>query len=244
MRVRIKFSKNGSMKYIGHLDVMRYFQKALRRADFHTSLSGGFSPHMIMSFAAPLGVGLTSDAEYFDLDLEEAKSSSRMTEELNRQMAPGFRVLSVREIPSDKGSKGMTLVAAAEYEVRLRGSVLPEDCGGTRISELLGLFLAQKEIFVTKKTKKGEREIDIRPLIYSLSYNDGTFSMTISQGSSNNLKPELVIGAFAAFAGVSAEKSDMMIHRKELFADRTENGTHHFVPLDELGTDIKEGIDS
>ena len=54
------------MKFIGHLDIMRFFQKALRRADIPVAFSGGFSPHMIMSFANPLGVGLTSDGEYFD----------------------------------------------------------------------------------------------------------------------------------------------------------------------------------
>ena len=59
MKIRIKFSKQGAMKFIGHLDTMRYFQKAMRRADVDIRYSEGFSPHQIMSFAAPLGVGLT-----------------------------------------------------------------------------------------------------------------------------------------------------------------------------------------
>ena len=71
MRVRIKFTKTGCLKFIGHLDVMRFFQKAIRRAELPVSLSEGFSPHMLMSFAAPLGVGKTSSGEYFDLDLKE-----------------------------------------------------------------------------------------------------------------------------------------------------------------------------
>ena len=64
MKIRIKFRKYGTMKFIGHLDVMRYFQKAIRRADVDVCYSGGFSPHQIMSFAAPLGVGITSRGEY------------------------------------------------------------------------------------------------------------------------------------------------------------------------------------
>ena len=60
MKIRIKFSKQGAMKFIGHLDTMRYFQKAMRRADVDIRYSEGFSPHQIMSFAAPLGVGLES----------------------------------------------------------------------------------------------------------------------------------------------------------------------------------------
>ena len=65
MKIRIKFRKNGVMKFIGHLDIMRYFQKAIKRADIAICYTGGFSPHMIMSFASPLGVGITSDGEYF-----------------------------------------------------------------------------------------------------------------------------------------------------------------------------------
>lgn len=240
MRVRIKFSKNGTMKYIGHLDVMRYFQKALRRAHFHTAFSSGYSPHMIMSFAAPLGVGITSDAEYFDLDLEDAESSEVMVEKLNRQMADGFRVLSVREIPQDKSSKGMTLVAAADYEVRERNvpaDGLPDE---SEQNEQIRSFIAQDEIPVMKKTKKGEREINIRPLIYSMAYRNGVYSMTVSQGSRNNLKPELVLSAFAAFSGKGVDKSDFLIHRKELYADFGENGEHRFVPLGELGEIIEK----
>ena len=61
MKARIKFRKYGSLRFIGHLDVMRFFQKVMRRADIPIAFSGGYSPHMIMSFANPLGIGLTSD---------------------------------------------------------------------------------------------------------------------------------------------------------------------------------------
>ena len=71
MKVRIKFSKEGPMKFVGHLDTMRYFQKALRRAELPVAFSGGYSPHMIMSFAVPLGVGMESLGDYFDLEMAE-----------------------------------------------------------------------------------------------------------------------------------------------------------------------------
>ena len=88
MKVRIKFSKNGPVKFIGHLDVMRYFQKAIRRAEVDIAYSKGFSPHQIMSFAAPLGVGQTSESEYFDIELP-SNSPNYYTLECNlvRQMA-------------------------------------------------------------------------------------------------------------------------------------------------------------
>ena len=69
MKIRIKFRKYGTMKFIGHLDVMRYFQKAIRRAEVNIRYSEGFSPHQIMSFAAPLGVGITSKGEYVDIEV-------------------------------------------------------------------------------------------------------------------------------------------------------------------------------
>ena len=75
MKVRIKFTKQGAMKFIGHLDIMRYFQKAMRRADVDIKYSEGFSPHQVMSFAAPLGVGLTSNGEYMDIEVNSTEDS-------------------------------------------------------------------------------------------------------------------------------------------------------------------------
>ena len=75
LKVRIKFRKYGVMKFIGHLDVMRFFQKVMRRADIPIAFTSGYSPHMIMSFAQPLGLGVTSDAEYLDIELTRPISS-------------------------------------------------------------------------------------------------------------------------------------------------------------------------
>ena len=87
MKIRIKFSKQGNMRFIGHLDIMRYFQKAMRRADVDIRYSEGFSPHQIMSFAAPLGVGLTGSGEYLDIEVLSTESSGRLVERLNAQFA-------------------------------------------------------------------------------------------------------------------------------------------------------------
>ena len=103
------------MKFIGHLDIMRYFQKSIRRANIPIAFSGGFSPHMIMSFAAPLGVGVTSSGEYFDMELtDDSLSSKEMEDRLNATMAEGMKVISVRQIPDGKASACMSLVAAAD----------------------------------------------------------------------------------------------------------------------------------
>ena len=83
MKIRIKFAKEGTMKFIGHLDIMRYFQKVMRRADVDIRYSEGFSPHQIMSFAAPLGVGLESRGEYVDIEVLSTDSSKEMLRRIN-----------------------------------------------------------------------------------------------------------------------------------------------------------------
>ena len=92
MKARIKFRKYGVMRFIGHLDVMRYFQKAMRRADIPIAFTSGYSPHMIMSFAQPLGVGVTSDGEYLDIELKGSISSEKAVKQLNAVMVEGMFV--------------------------------------------------------------------------------------------------------------------------------------------------------
>ena len=86
MKARLKFSKTGTMRFIGHLDLMRYFQKAFRRADIAISYSQGYSPHQLMSFASPLGIGLSSDAEYLDFVLEDMEQVSDFITRINAVM--------------------------------------------------------------------------------------------------------------------------------------------------------------
>ena len=85
MKIRIKFQKQGTVRFIGHLDVMRYFQKVMRRAEVDIRYSEGFSPHQIMSFASPLSVGLISHAEYVDIDVNSSGNSNGMVRRLNEK---------------------------------------------------------------------------------------------------------------------------------------------------------------
>ena len=116
MKIRIKFRKWGVMKFIGHLDMMRYFQKAVRRAKIDIRYSEGYSPHQIMSFAAPLGVGITSDGEYFDIDVNESMTSKEAVAALNETMVDGVEVTSYVKLP-DKAKTAMSIVAAADYRL-------------------------------------------------------------------------------------------------------------------------------
>ena len=98
MKVRLKWTKTGVLKFIGHLDVQRYFQKALMRAELPVSFSKGMSPHQIMSFAAPLGLGMTSEGEYADISFDWSYSSEEMLKRINAVMNEGISVLEFKEI--------------------------------------------------------------------------------------------------------------------------------------------------
>lgn len=231
LKVRIKFRKNGVMKFIGHLDIMRYFQKAIRRAGIPAAYSGGFSPHMIMSFANPLGVGVTSDGEYFDLELREPMTSKEAVKRLNEQMVEGMEVVSFVEIPDDKKSKGMTIVAGADYLTSVKDSSFPDGW-----QEKLSAFAALEEILGMKATKKSEMEVNIRPMIYEIEARENQIFMRLATGSVQNLKPELVAETFAKYLG--AKELSFIHHRLETYANTGTDENPEFVTLDALGTEI------
>ena len=138
MKARIKFTKTGSMKFIGHLDIMRYFQKAFRRADIDIAYSQGFNRHQLMSFAQPLGVGLTSDGEYLDVELNTCDSDEEMIARLNAQMNDEIRVVNFHVL-GDKGRNAMSIVSAADYEISLKDGYSPIE----NFEEKFAAFAAQ-----------------------------------------------------------------------------------------------------
>ena len=105
MKIRIRFAKEGVMKFIGHLDMMRYFQKAFRRSGVDIEYSQGFSPHQLISFASPLGVGLTSTGEYMDIFVHSSESSKAMIDKINKEMAEGVKILSFKKQENEKKYK-------------------------------------------------------------------------------------------------------------------------------------------
>ncbi|MGN0439035.1 MAG: TIGR03936 family radical SAM-associated protein [Lachnospiraceae bacterium] len=118
MLVRIKYTKSGTMKFIGHLDVMRYFQKAVKRAGFDIAYSKGFSPHQLMSFAAPLALGVTSEGEYFEAEFNSLVSSKEFIRRFNEQMVDGMRVNDVVLLP-EGSKKAMSIVCASDYLITI-----------------------------------------------------------------------------------------------------------------------------
>ena len=220
MKIRIKFAKEGTMKFIGHLDIMRYFQKVMRRADVDIRYSEGFSPHQIMSFAAPLGVGLESRGEYVDIEVLSTDSSKEMLRRINENMV---------EVMEE---------AAADYEVRFREGYEPADPDS--FFDGIKTVLAQEEIVIVKKTKKGEREVNIRPQIYRMETRpDHVIFLQIATGSAANLKPDAVLRAYAESRGETLGEFALMVTRLEVYADKGTEESHQFVTLDSFGENIE-----
>ena len=237
VKVRFKFSKEGPVRFLGHLDTMRYFQKAIRRADFPVVFSSGFSPHMLLSFASPLGVGMEGMGEYFDLEMAECIASGALVDRLNAEMAEGFAILNAVRVPEGKASNAMSLVAAADY--LLKGP----DITGELLAGI-GDFLSSDEILITKTGKSGERDVNIRPFIYEMAPFSGeddepVLFLRLACASANYTRPDQVMGAFLKKRGLDAGQGgpgiSYRIRRLEVYAG-TEAG---FVPLDALGERIE-----
>ncbi len=231
MKLRIKFAKYGSLRFVGHLDIMHYFQKAVRRAGIDIVYSRGFSPHQEMSFAQPLGLGATSEGEYMDIEVYSTPSSEEFCQRLNAVISPELRVVSVRLLPDD-AKTGMAVIAAARYKVTLThpGFSLLE--GGRLLQEA-------PSILVTKEGKKGASEVDIVPGIFEASFRDTEADLLLSCGSVFNLKPDLVMDTLFSLVHVTYPPFGYRIHRIDLYT-KTEEG---FLPLEDMGTEILTSVE-
>lgn len=231
MKIRIKFAKYGVMKFIGHLDTMRFFQKAVRRAEIDVKYSEGFSPHQIMSFAAPLGVGIESFGEYMDIELCSMTSPEDIMHALNQVMVEGIEILSVTVLP-DHAKNAMASVAAASYRLRMKEGGFPVDDLAGKIRD----FYEQDTIPYTRETKKSVVELDLKQGIYEIDADsDGTIRMLVNASSSGNIKPSMVFEKFCLFAGVEIPSSDCQVVRLETYADLAGEGdVHRLVPLSEM----------
>jgi radical SAM-linked protein len=258
MKTRIKFTKSGPLKFIGHLDVMRYFQKALRRAELDVEYSQGYSPHQLMSFAAPLGVGLTSDGEYLDVQFHTCDEPEVMINRINEVMAEDIQVVDF-QVLSDQSKNAMSIVAAADYLVSIKDgySFLEKAAFEKKFED----FIHQENIIISKKTKKSENEVDIKHFIYHYAYQRFEFFTSIGRadakanesqsvadtyengtrvfiqlatGSVNNLKPELVMEAFCQFAGIEYNEFAYQMHRMEVYANLGSEPDRLLVPLSQV----------
>lgn len=237
MKIRIKYTKTGVLKYIGHLDMMRYFQKLLRRSGMDIGFTQGYSPHPEISIALPLGIGVTSEAEYMDVTVNSCGHSAEMIELLNKDQVEGVRVLSFRQVPDGRRSNCMAIVSAARYQATFSDSMKAEISSRKLVIEArLQDMLAQSSIIIRKKTKRSDGDADIRPLVYEAQSvaSLSSIELLLAAGSANSLNPDTFMRAFAEHCGIEPQGIPWHIHRLEIYAGEKDA----LVPLDSLGEDV------
>ncbi len=204
----LKYSRDDRVKYISHLDFIRLFHRAVRRADLEMTYSQGFNPHPVMTVALPLSVGVTSDCEYMKIGFEQEYEEQYIIDALNKSMPLGYKFLECTKLKAKEID--LTKIDRILYRVDIE----------TESDFDVDAFLANESIEVMKKSKSGEKLSDIRPHILSMKITgkrDGimTMEMMLSAGCVYNLKPDTVIDAMKKYADF--ECTFYAVHRCEAF---------------------------
>ena len=215
MIIRVRFGKEGALRFIGHLDVLRTFQKIFRRAEIPMVYSQGFSPHPIMSFALPLGLGLSSEGEYLDAEIEEGMTTEEVLDRLRAATSGELPVYAVRVLP-EKAGNAMASVGRAAYRLEIPAEFAPA------IAAAAETLLAESSHIISKKTKTQTVSFDLRPCIYELTCRSASLFMTLAAGSKANVKPELVWEELCRAAVLPDDVKPLAIRRLDLM---TEDGT-------------------
>lgn len=198
MRLRLTFTKTGSLKYIGHLDLHRTLERTLRRAGLPLAYSQGFNPQPKMNLAEALPLGITSECEVMDVWLETHIDLEQAKKDLDRATPPGMRILSLNEV-DERLPPLQTQVVAAEYRVTVSGGVTVDL--DSRLRDLLSQPTLMRE-------RRG-KHYDLRPLIESLSVEENVLVMKLSARDGATGRPDEVLKAL----GVEG----MGVHRSKLF---------------------------
>ena len=210
MIIRVAYQKGDAVKYVGHLDAMRTFTRCLKRTNIPVAYTKGFNPRIQISFALPLGVGVTSEQDYFDLALSEKMNIDVFLAELNSVLPMGFKVKSATYVEDTKKSL-MSLVKEAKYEIWL----VTEETVAT-----IEKVLEQKEIWVMKEAKdkkKMAEKMNLKPMILAYHVdqqeNQVRIQLHATAGSVNNLNPQNIVKALKE---TGLDIQDYEIKREEL----------------------------
>ena len=219
-KLRLRFEKTGRAVYISHLDLMHTMQRAFNRAGLPLKYSEGFNPHPQIAIALPLSVGTASLCEIMDFKLksEETPDLAALPERLSAVMPEGIRVTEAYSFTRKVSElKWLAIRGVFEYDER----------DPAEIAEMLRAFYAQEAIVITKKTKRGMGETDIRPGIREISFVPGEKLVnitTILSAQEPTINPELLAEAlrqlrpelapdFAKFTRIETYDADMQVYR-------------------------------
>lgn len=219
MRYLTKFTKEENIKFISHLDVLKTIQKNIRRAGLPIEFSQGFNPHMNTSIAQPLSVGVYSSGEYMDMVLITEMDEKEIVDKLNATAPSGIKYISALAIPYKEGEKkipqAMALIDAARYTIKVKYSDV------SKLEEEINKLLEVKEWNIIKKSKKGGKEVNIRPLVKEFSFwiKDEALilNVVISTGSREHLSADLLVQYIQEKTSSALVNSFVDIKREEMY---------------------------
>ena len=193
-RLRIRLSRGEEIKFISHLDIMRLWERALRRAQIPLAYSEGFNPHPRISLAAPLPVGVTSEAELMDVFTIKWVSPHWFAAMINEQLPPGMEILEVYSIAPIMPSL-QSMVRYAEYRVEVFTEKRPEE-----VESAVATLLSAEHLPWHHQRDTGQRDYDLRALIDDIWFIDRddshlTIGMRLRCGSNGSGRAEQVIAA-------------------------------------------------
>jgi radical SAM-linked protein len=199
---RIVFAKCGLARYVGHLDMARAFDRAIRRAGLPVSYSEGFNPRAKISFSPPLSLGVESLADFCIMDLSEEMAPEELRARLAAQLPPGLTLVNVSLARRGRRSP-LADLSEAEYQVWLAGAAPDAE----RVQAAIEDVLAASELPVDRITGEGAKRVDLRPGIAGISIEgDGTLlRMALQTGASGNVRPEEVLAVLSARLGAPLE---------------------------------------
>lgn len=162
--IRVRFIRGEEVKFISHLDLMKMFERALRRSNIPIAYSKGFNPHPQMVFGLPLSVGVTSEAEYAEFDLESSMEPDEFVQRLNQYLPYGINIIGA--VQKSTGSNIMASITGALYQIVV---TTDKNVGIKDLKDKIKKFLEEKEILIDKESKGKIRQVDICPMIYSVT---------------------------------------------------------------------------
>lgn len=210
-RYRLTYAKTDTARYIGHLDLQRVFQRAVRRADLRVRYSEGFNPHSIVRLAQPLSLGMTGLAELLEIDLKEALPPDTIKERLNTVLPAGLTITRCEPVA---GGKAAALIQAAVYDIELHYDESKIQPDFSRVAR--ELLLAPEVKLQQTRTGQDSKEVDIRPLIHELYADGNHIRAVIACGGKGNLKPSLLAEELCRLAGVTLDPYKTEYCRREL----------------------------
>jgi radical SAM-linked protein len=202
----LRYSKSGPMRFVGHLDMLQTWERVLRRARVPLAFSQGFSPRPVLSLAAPLPVGLSSSAEY--LELETSEEVPDLAELVAIALPQGMEASGAAIVPP--GVKAlMGLVRYGDYVVE---NFSPEQL--TQLEQQLPKFLGEEVVLQEVRRKGGTRSVNIRPLVAAAQLDDGVLRLRLALGSVANLRVEDLLTYF------SLPVAPLHINRQEIYLEK------------------------